>query len=137
MERRIAQLKEYGRPLLCTEFMARGNGSTFEAVLPILKREKVAAYCWGLVDGKTQTKYPWPTDGLWSSVGSTNFDNRSFALNDEANLNVIDSAFALEQEAIFEKDKGQARQITLDRWRRRPRMERFMDWLSGLLRAQL
>jgi cardiolipin synthase len=76
-------------------------------------------------------------DGLWSSVGSTNFDNRSFALNDEANLNVIDSAFALEQEAIFEKDKGQARQITLDRWRRRPPMERFMDWLSGLLRAQL
>ena len=76
-------------------------------------------------------------DGLWSSVGSTNFDNRSFALNDEANLNVLDSAFAARQEAIFEQDKRQARQVTLEMWRNRPRMERFKEWLSGLLRAQL
>jgi len=61
MQRRINQLRKYGRPLLCTEFLARGNGSTFEAILPQLKKEKVAAYCWGLVDGKTQTKYPWHT----------------------------------------------------------------------------
>jgi hypothetical protein len=61
MTSRIKQLRKYGRPLLCTEFMARGNGSTFEAILPILKKEKVAAYCWGLVDGKSQTKYPWNT----------------------------------------------------------------------------
>ena len=61
MQRRITQLRTYKRPLLCTEFMARGNGSTFEAILPILKKEKVAAYCWGLVDGKSQTKYPWVT----------------------------------------------------------------------------
>jgi hypothetical protein len=61
MNGRIKQLRHYGRPLLCTEYMARGNGSTFEAILPILKKEKVAAYCWGLVDGKSQTKYPWST----------------------------------------------------------------------------
>jgi len=61
MVSRINALRKYGRPLLCTEFMARGNGSTFEAVLPILKKERVAAYCWGLVDGKSQTKYPWHT----------------------------------------------------------------------------
>ncbi len=61
MKNRISQLKGLGRPLFCTEFMARGNGSTFEAILPILKEEKVAAYCWGLVDGKSQTKYPWTT----------------------------------------------------------------------------
>jgi hypothetical protein len=61
MNRRILQLRKYERPLLCTEYMARGNGSTFEAILPILKKEKVAAYCWGLVDGKSQTKYPWQT----------------------------------------------------------------------------
>jgi hypothetical protein len=61
MTTRIAQLRKLGRPLLCTEFMARGNGSTFEAILPILNKEKVAAYCWGLVDGKTNTKYPWHT----------------------------------------------------------------------------
>jgi hypothetical protein len=59
--RRINELKSYGRPLLCTEYIARGHGSTFEVSLPIFKKEKVAAYCWGLVDGKSQTKYPWPT----------------------------------------------------------------------------
>ncbi len=58
---RIDQLRKYGRPLVCTEFMARGNGSTFEAILPLLKTERVAAYCWGLVDGKSNTKYPWKT----------------------------------------------------------------------------
>jgi hypothetical protein len=61
MQARIAQLRKYGRPLVCTEFMARGNGSTFAAILPLLKKERVAAYCWGLVDGKSQTKYPWAT----------------------------------------------------------------------------
>lgn len=61
MQTRIDQLREYGRPLICTEYMARGNGSTFESVLPILKKEKVAAYNWGLVDGKSQTKQPWTT----------------------------------------------------------------------------
>ena len=61
MQARIDQLRKYGRPLVCTEFMARGNGSTFESVLPILKTEKVGAVCWGLVDGKSQTKQPWST----------------------------------------------------------------------------
>jgi hypothetical protein len=61
MQARIDQLKKYDRPLICTEFMARGNGSTFEAILPVLKKEHVAAYCWGLVDGKSNTKYPWKT----------------------------------------------------------------------------
>jgi hypothetical protein len=60
-QRRIDELKTYGRPLLCTEFMARGNGSTFQDALPLFKKERVAAYCWGLVDGKSQTKYPWNT----------------------------------------------------------------------------
>jgi hypothetical protein len=59
--RRIEELKSYDRPLLCTEFVARGNGSTFEEALPLFKKERIAAYCWGLVDGKTQTKYPWST----------------------------------------------------------------------------
>lgn len=60
-QRRINELKTYGRPLLCTEFMARAHGSTFEDSLPLFKKNNVAAYCWGLVDGKSQTKYPWPT----------------------------------------------------------------------------
>lgn len=61
MRSRIEQLRTYERPLLCTEYMARGNGSTFADILPILKAEEVGAYNWGLVDGKSQTKYPWST----------------------------------------------------------------------------
>jgi hypothetical protein len=59
LETRIKQLKRYNRPLLCTEYMARGNNSTFQGSLPVLKRHNVAAYNWGLVAGKTQTNLPW------------------------------------------------------------------------------
>lgn len=52
-------LQRYKRPILCTEYMARGNGSTFEGSLPVLKKHHVAAYNWGLVAGKTQTFLPW------------------------------------------------------------------------------
>jgi len=48
-----------GRPMICTEYMARTAGNTFEAILPILGRERVGAISWGLVSGKTQTIYPW------------------------------------------------------------------------------
>jgi hypothetical protein len=58
-ERRVKQLQAYGRPLLCTEYMARGNGSTFDNSLPLGKRYDVAMVNWGLVDGKTQTRLPW------------------------------------------------------------------------------
>jgi hypothetical protein len=58
-ERRVKQLQAYGRPLLCTEYMARGNGSTFDNSLPLGKRYNVAMVNWGLVDGKTQTRMPW------------------------------------------------------------------------------
>ncbi len=59
MTKSVQNLRRYSRPLLCTEFMARGNGSTFDPILPYLKEQKVGAYCWGLVDGKSQTIYPW------------------------------------------------------------------------------
>jgi hypothetical protein len=55
----VENLKRYNRPILCTEFMARGNGSVFDPHLGYMKSENVAAYCWGFVDGKTQTIYPW------------------------------------------------------------------------------
>ena len=58
-ERRIKQLLPYNRPILCTEYMARGNGSTFDGSLPIAKRYNVAAMNWGFVDGRTQTRLPW------------------------------------------------------------------------------
>ena len=58
-ERRVLQLLPYGRPILCTEYMARGNGSTFDGSLPIGKRYNVAMMNWGFVDGRTQTRLPW------------------------------------------------------------------------------
>src|SRR5512133_3819891 len=58
-EKRVKWLQQWKRPILCTEYMARGRGSTFEAVLPIAKQYKVAAINWGLVAGKTQTWLPW------------------------------------------------------------------------------
>jgi cardiolipin synthase len=76
-------------------------------------------------------------DDVWTSVGSTNFDNRSFRLNDVANLNILDAGFAAGQAAQFEADKARARRITLEEWRRRPRRERAVERLASLLRLQL
>lgn len=59
LEQKINELRAWKRPLLCTEFMARPEGSTFEPCLEILKHNNVGAYCWGFVSGKTQTIYPW------------------------------------------------------------------------------
>jgi hypothetical protein len=59
MEKRIQALKQFNRPIFCTEYMARPFGSTFEDVMPLLKEYNVGAYNWGFVAGKTQTNYPW------------------------------------------------------------------------------
>ncbi|MEI7699126.1 MAG: cellulase family glycosylhydrolase [Planctomycetia bacterium] len=59
LERCLKNLATYGRPLLCTEFMARPNSSVFEPHLGIMKSHKCAAYCWGFINGKSQTIYPW------------------------------------------------------------------------------
>ena len=58
-ERRVAQLRPYGRPLICTEWMARSAGSTVDTVLPIGRRENIGMVNWGLVQGKIQTHLPW------------------------------------------------------------------------------
>ncbi|QJU59322.1 cellulase family glycosylhydrolase [Sphingomonas sp. AP4-R1] len=59
IEKRIAMLEGYDRPILCTEYMARGAGSTFDGSLPIGKAHKVGMINWGFVDGKEQTRLPW------------------------------------------------------------------------------
>jgi hypothetical protein len=58
-KREIAWLRKYNRPVICTEYMARSVGSTFDTILPIAKQERVGAINWGFVAGKTQTYYPW------------------------------------------------------------------------------
>jgi len=55
----LTQLKAFGRPLLCTEYMARPMDSTFETILPLFTRDRVGAYNWGFVDGRIQTIYSW------------------------------------------------------------------------------
>jgi hypothetical protein len=58
-EARVKLLEQFHRPLICTEYMARGAGSTFDTILPIAKAHHVAAINWGLVVGKSQTNLPW------------------------------------------------------------------------------
>jgi cardiolipin synthase len=76
-------------------------------------------------------------DGMFSSVGSTNFDNRSFRLNDEANLNVLSTDFGAIQLAVFEADWARSRRITLQAWQQRPWSERQLERLASLLHTQL
>ena len=75
-------------------------------------------------------------DDVWVSVGSANFDNRSFRLNDEANLNVYSAEFAAEQTRIFEQDKEKSRQFTYEDWQNRPLRKRIMETLTAPFRAQ-
>jgi cardiolipin synthase len=76
-------------------------------------------------------------DGLLTSVGSTNFDPRSFHLNDEANLNVYDAAFARRMTEVFEADLRHCRRITLEDWRRRPAAEKLRERISTWLKPIL
>jgi cardiolipin synthase len=76
-------------------------------------------------------------DDIWTSVGSTNFDSRSFRLNDEANLNVFDRDFALAQIQAFEDDRSKSRRVTLEMWQGRSWTEKAVERAAGLLRSQL
>ncbi|MDP2251177.1 MAG: phospholipase D-like domain-containing protein [Hydrogenophaga sp.] len=76
-------------------------------------------------------------DGLLTSVGSTNFDNRSFRLNDEATLNIVDQDFARIQTATFEADLALAKPVTYAQWQARPVREKFTEWLASLIDTQL
>jgi cardiolipin synthase len=75
-------------------------------------------------------------DGLWGVVGSTNMDSRSFTLNDEVNLAVLDPAFAMRLEQDFFNDLSQSREVTYDEWRNRPHSERAQEWFGALFERQ-
>ena len=72
-------------------------------------------------------------DGLLASVGSTNFDPRSFHLNDEANLNVYDAGFAGELTRVFEEDLKRCKKVTLQDWQGRPALEKLRERAATLL----
>jgi cardiolipin synthase len=76
-------------------------------------------------------------DGIWSTIGSSNFDDRSFRLNDEVNVNVYDEGVAAEMERMFFEDLAKSEEITRRTWRRRPWLDRIKERIAGRLKPQL
>jgi cardiolipin synthase len=76
-------------------------------------------------------------DGLWAAVGSTNFDDRSFEVNDEVTLVVYDERIARELEETFERDLADAEEVQFEPWKRRPWMHKITDFAAFLLNEQL
>ena len=76
-------------------------------------------------------------DEFMVATGSTNFDDRSFRLNDEANLNIYDRSFAAEQVKVFEADLARSRRIVLAEWEARPLKEKLIEQLASILDSQL
>ena len=137
---------------VATLVAARQRGASVEIIVPSHQIDsktvrRASRSLWGpLLEAGVEIYEYQPTmyhvkvvivDEVWTSVGSTNFDNRSFRLNDEANLNILDAGFAAGQVEVFERDRKLSRRITLEEWRQRPWTERAADRLAGLLRLQL
>ena len=76
-------------------------------------------------------------DGIWSTVGSSNFDDRSFRLNDEVNVNVYDEGIAMQMELMFFDDLKQSEEITQRKWFRRSWFDRVKEKVAGRLKPQL
>jgi cardiolipin synthase len=76
-------------------------------------------------------------DGIFSTVGSANFDERSFHLNEEINLFVYDAPFAATMRERYEQDLSRCRPYTLALWRQRPFRKRLTEWLAGPIRSEL
>jgi len=76
-------------------------------------------------------------DGVWSTIGSSNFDDRSFRLNDEVNVNVHDVDIAQQMQAMFFEDLAHSNEVTLRHWFRRPRLARLKEKLADVLKPQL
>jgi cardiolipin synthase len=117
-------------PNIDTETVRRASrarwGPLLEAGVEIAEFQPTMFHCKVLV-----------VDTLLVSVGSTNFDNRSFRLNDEANLNVLDPGFARRQVDVFDADWARSRPMTLQAWRARPWREKLIEHAAALLRTQL
>jgi cardiolipin synthase A/B len=76
-------------------------------------------------------------DGVWSTIGSTNFDNRSFALNQEINLTVYDSGVARRLEQVFSQDLKYSEAVTYEQWQSRGVFERLIELFGFPIREQL
>ena len=76
-------------------------------------------------------------DGIWSTIGSSNFDARSFRINDEVNVNVYDEGIAAKLEEMFREDLAHSEEITERKWLRRPLFKKWREKIAGLLKPQL
>ncbi|HVS31651.1 MAG TPA: cardiolipin synthase [Thermoanaerobaculia bacterium] len=76
-------------------------------------------------------------DGTWTTIGSSNFDDRSFRLNDEVNVNVFDETVAKEVEDMFFEDVERSQEITPPKWLRRPVFDRLKESFAGVFKRQL
>lgn len=103
-----------------------GWGPLLEAGAEIYEYQPTMYHCKGMI-----------VDGLLVSVGSTNFDTRSFRLNDESNLNVFDADFAREQTEIFEDDLCCAKRVTLADWNARPALHKLAESVASQFSALL
>ncbi|MBX3584283.1 MAG: cardiolipin synthase B [Rhizobiaceae bacterium] len=131
---------------------ARRRGVTVEVIVPnhltdVPLVRKASRHFWGeLLEAGVRIHEFQPTmyhpkvlivDDVWTSFGSTNFDERSLRLNDEASLNVYGADFTATQIDVFEEDLRRSREITLQEWQARPLREKVTDWLASWLRSQL
>ncbi len=131
---------------------ARSRGVAIQVIVPgghidTKAVRKASKHMWGpLLEAGVEIHEYQPTmfhvkvmivDEFMVSVGSTNFDDRSFHLNDESNLNIYDAAFARQQVTIFEADLANARRVTLDRWKKRSPWEKVAERVVSLLQSQL
>ncbi len=131
---------------------ARKRGVNVEIIVPGPVMDEKFVQCasrsrWGdLLDVGVQIYEYQPTmyhckvmivDGVWVSVGSTNFDDRSFRLNAEANLNIFDATFAAEQLKVFEEDKRHSRLMVRAEFKNRSRVWKIVDRIAGAFRRQL
>ena len=75
-------------------------------------------------------------DGVWSVVGSTNMDSRSFGLNDEVNMAFLDAAVASRLEQDFQNDLGESTEVSYEGWKQRPWYEKVHEWAGALIERQ-
>jgi cardiolipin synthase A/B len=135
-----------------TLIAAAARGVRVTVLVPGRKTDSIIArrasqYMWGRllragvqIHAYEPSQFHWKVlivDDGWVSVGSTNFDNRSFQLNDEANLSIHDPIFAATQIALYEADLANSRPVTLETWSRRSRGQRLYETAAYLIRSQL
>ena len=101
-------------------------GKLLKAGIKIYQYEPTMIHCKVLV-----------VDDYFSSIGSTNFDNRSFRLNDEVNVNVLSEEFSRKQSRIFDEDRKHSKQVTYDDWKHRPLHQKILSWFALRFRREL